>query len=219
MANKLTLKPEDLDFEYKMLQEELNSLDSIFNDAKERLDAVAKIPSRANPVFMASQTSNLISIKEKRLNIIKELTNIKKSKMEMEIKMFTANNKLEDQQSGVSKDILDLYRLLNKTDKVELMKNALEEPEEEIQQPEGKDLDDLLNARLNEESNEPKIIKQTLPSEYSIVCTTNKELYIIDEDYNIIEDCDFDLNKINIVKVEEEKAFDDKGNSYEVVEL
>jgi len=219
MANKLTLKPEDLDFEYKMLQEELNSLDSIFNDAKERLDAVAKIPSRANPVFMASQTSNLISIKEKRLNIIKELTNIKKSKMEMEIKMFTANNKLEDQQSGVSKDILDLYRLLNKVDKVELKQNALEQSEEEIQQPEGKDLDDLLNARLNEESNEPKIIEQTLPSKYSIVCTTNKELYIIDEDYNIIEDCDFDLNKINIVKVEEEKAFDDKGNSYEVVEL
>jgi len=218
MANKLQLNPEELDCEYNMLQNELKSLDDLFNEAKERLDSVAKIPSRANPVFMANQTSNLISIKEKRLNIIKELTNIKKSKMEMELKMFSANNKLDDQQTGVSKDILDLYRLLNKNDKSELVQATLEE-EEVIEQPEGQELEDLLNARLNEDQPKPIVKEQELPTGYSIVCTANKELYIIDEDYNIIDDCDFDLSIINITSIDDEKAYDDKGNSYEVVEL
>lgn len=218
----LKLNPAELDFEYKMLMDELESLDSLYTEAKSRLDAVSKIPSRANPVFMASQTANLISIKEKRLNIIKELTNIKKAKMEMETKMFTANNKLDEQNSGVSKDILDLYNLINgKNTDINI------EEDVEINQPTDEEIDKIFEERLNEDNinkkNETKN-KQTLPSEYSIVCTKNKELYIIDSDYNIIDDLDFDTSVIKIVEFtinndNEEIAVDEDGNVYEVVEI
>jgi len=224
-SNKLLLNPEELDEEYNMLLLELQSLDILFNEAKDRLDAVAKTPTRANPVFMSSQTANLISIKEKRLNIIKELTNIKRTKMDMEAKMFSANNKLEDQQSGVSKDILDLYRLLNKSDKTTLLQSSMEEAEEEnIEQPSNEEIDKILNDRLSIGEEEQKIETkktQVLPAEYNIVCTKNKELYIIDSDYNIIDDCEFDTSLINIVKFDtvedEEFAYDEDNNRYEVV--
>lgn len=215
---KLKLQPEDLDLEYEMLLNELKSLDDLFDSAKKRLDDASKIPSRANPVFMASQTSNLISIKEKRLNIIKELTNIKKSKMEMELKMFNANNKLDDQNTGISKEILDIYRLLNKNDKSVLLQESIDESNE-IENKQNnltdKEIDDILNSRLN--INEEK---QKLPSDYKIVCTKDKDLYIVDEDYNIIEDYDFDLKSINIVKFDMiGHAYDEDNNEYEVVEI
>jgi len=217
----LKLNPAELDFEYKMLMDELDSLDSLYTEAKSRLDAVSKIPSRANPVFMASQTANLISIKEKRLNIIKELTNIKKAKMEMETKMFTANNKLDEQNSGVSKDILDLYNLINGKN------NDIIEEDIEINQPTDEEIDKIFEERLNEDNiNKKKETKnkQTLPSEYSIVCTKNKELYIIDSDYNIIDDLDFDTSVIKIIEFTtnndgEEIAIDEDNNFYEVVEI
>jgi len=226
-GSKLTLKPEELDKEYAMLEQELKSLDSLFTDAKSRLDAVSKVPTRANPVFMASQTANLISIKEKKLNIIKELTNIKKSKMDIEAKMFTANNKLEDQTTGISQDVLTLYRLLNKNDKSVLKQNAIEDEENVVvEQPSDAEINAILEARLNEgkESEKEDIKKkQVLPDEYSIVCTKDKTLYIIDEDYNIIEDSGFDTSVIKIVKFDtiedEEFAYDEDNNRYEVVEI
>ena len=108
MSNKLNIDSQSLDFEYKMLMDELDSLSDLYNEAKDKLDAATKVPSRANPVFMASQTANLISIKEKRLQIIKELTNIKKSKIDFDIKVFNTNNKLEENETGISKEILDI---------------------------------------------------------------------------------------------------------------
>jgi hypothetical protein len=225
MANnsRLQLNPEDLDKEYNMLESELESLDLLFNDAKARLDAMSKYPTKSNPVFMASQTANLISIKEKRLNIIKELTNIKKSKMDMELKMFTANNKLEDQSTGVSKEILDIYRLLNKNDKSTLLEETINDNKEElINEPSDEEIDRIFKERLSEDEKEKKDqtkLEQTLPDEYSIVCTKDKTLYIIDEDYNIIDDCNFDTSVINIVKVEDEYAYDEDNNTYEVVEI
>lgn len=226
-GNKLVLNPEELNKEYNMLENELASLDELFIDAKDRLDKASKIPTRANPVFMSSQTANLISIKEKKLNIIKELTNIKKAKMEIEAKMFTANNKLDDQSSGISRELLDMYRLLNKNDKTELLQNTLEDEENNnIPEPTDEEIDAIFEARLSEgETKRKKEIKnkQTLPSEYSIVCTRNKDLYIIDEDCNIIEDCTFDTSVINIIKFDTlediEYAYDEDNNRYEVVEI
>ena len=187
---------------------------------------MAKVPTRANPVFMSSQTANLISIKEKRLNIIKELTNIKKSKMEIELKKFNANNKLEDVQAGVSKEILDIYRLLNKNDKSVLLEESIKENDKPEIELTDEEINEIFEERLSLGENEKKEKKkkeQVLPSEYSIVCTKDKNLYIIDEDYNIIEDCDFDTSVIDIVKFDtiddNEYAYDKDNNIYEVVEI
>lgn len=226
MADKLNINVNDLDVEYKMLLNELDSLNELYDEAKMRLDKVASVPSRANPVFMASQTSNLISIKEKRLNIIKELTNIKKSKIDIDMKIFNTNNKLDEIESGVSKEILDIYRLLNKNDKNVLLEETIENEDNEEEQLTDEDFENILNERLIEEKknkDEKNKITQTLPSEYSIVTTKDKELYIVDSDYNIIEDCNFDTSFIHIKEFKEkdgeEYGYDEDGNYYEVVEL
>ena len=226
MADKLKIDVNDLDVEYKMLLNELDSLNELYDEAKMRLDKVANVPSRANPVFMASQTSNLISIKEKRLNIIKELTNIKKSKIDIDMKVFNTNNKLDEIESGVSKDILDIYRLLNKNDKNILLEETIEDDENQEEQLTDDDFENILKERLIEEkeNKESEIKKtQTLPSEYRIVTTKDKTLYIIDDDYNIIEDCSFDTSFIHIIEFKEkdgeEYGYDEDGNYYEVVEI
>lgn len=227
MANntKLELNPELLDEEYSMLLNELDSLTDLYDDAKKRLDMVAKTPTRSSPTFITNQTANLISIKEKRLNIIKELSNIKKSKMDIELKNFNANNKLDDVQSGVSREILDIYRLLNKNDKSVLLEETINDTPV-VEEPSDEEINKIFEARLEldvSNKKEKKKKEQTLPSEYSIVCTKDKTLYIIDSDYNIIEDLDFDTSVIDIVRFDsfdgEEYAYDKDNNRYEVVEI
>ena len=82
MANKeIKLNINDLDKEYQMFLNEFKSLEELYDESKDLLDKSSRIATRSNPVFMASQTSNLVSIKEKRIGIIKELAGIKKSTM------------------------------------------------------------------------------------------------------------------------------------------
>ena len=224
MNNKLNLDPDKLDIEYNMLLEELKDLEDIYTSSNNVLKNFTKMQTRSSPTFIANQTANLISIKEKKLNVIKELTNIKKSKMDIEAKMFTANNKLEDQNTGISKDILDLYRLLNKADKSVLIEDSINNEEE--QQMTNTEIDNILNSRLSEgkvEQQKETKKKQVLPEDYSIVCTKDKQLFIIDSDYNIIDDCEFDTSVINIIRFDtvedEEFAYDEDNNRYEVVEI
>lgn len=228
-GKKLNIDADVLNTEYQMLIDELISLDDLYNEAKERLDIVAKTPTRANPVFMASQTANLISIKEKRLSIIKELTSIKKSKIDINIKEFNANNKLEESENGISNDILNIYRLLNKNDKSELLKTTIED-EENIDDdiPSDEEFDKIFEEKVQNNSEEVKKETKTklkaLPDGYKIVCDLDKNLYIIDNDYNIIEDLDYDLSAIKIVKIEDNNedesfAYDEDNNAYELVEL
>lgn len=223
--NKLELNPEVLDIEYQMLMEELDSLNSLYDEAKDRLDAVAKYPTKANPVFMASQTANLISIKEKRLNIIKELINIKKAKSELKAKEFNANNKLEEIESGASREILELYRLLNKNDKSILLQTSIEDEDNTVEEIEtDEDFEEIYKNAVDEEFSNNKKKTQKIPDGYKVVCDEDKNLYIVDNDYNLIEeDIGVNLDLIKIVKFkevdEETFGYDENGNAYEVVEV
>ena len=231
MANKLELNPELLDIQYKMLEDELESLDDLYKEAKNDLDNNRRFATRGSNTFIANQTANLISIKEKRLNIIKELTNIKKTQIDIKAKEFSTNNKLEDNQTGFSKDVLDIYKLISGNMKLDSIETSEDKYKPELEYTDD-EVEDILNERLNEgtvEENKKKKKKQRLPDGYSIVVTENEEKYIVDEDYNIIEDCDFDLSLINIVRFEdieneetgetETYAYDEDGNAYDVVEF
>jgi hypothetical protein len=219
-----------------MLIEELKELDELYDSAKERLDNSTKYATRSSPVFISNQTSNLISIREKKLNIIKELSNIKKSKMDIEMKVFNTNNKIDDNDTSTSEEVLALYKLLHSTDRKELIKQAEESSNkigdvntnEVIDDIDDISFDELVKERLEE--NKEEIIKEhikiDLPKGYSIVCTSNSELYIVDNDYNIIENnkkIKVDLNSIKIVEFikenDEDYAIDVDGNKYEVVEI
>lgn len=225
MGKKLELNPEILNLEYDRLIKELNDLDDLYEMAKKDLDTNRKYVTRGSNTFIANQTANLISIKEKRLNIIKELSNIKKNQIEIKAKEFNTNNKIEDNESGYSKEVLDIYKLLSGTNRIDLIQQSLEENPPELEYSD-KELDDILNERINEgniDNNIKKKKEQKLPDGYSIVVTKDKEKYIIDSDYNIIEDCEYDLSLINIIKFdvvgEDEYGYDEEGNAYEVVEL
>lgn len=231
----LELNIEQLNEEYDMLKEELTSLDSLYNEAKEKLDGNSKYPTKMNFVFVSNQTSNLISIKEKRLNIIKELTNIKKTKMEMEMKLFQTNNKIEDGETSSSLEAREIFNLIQGINRKELMediKNTEEKVmEEEFKKDNSKDdeLEKVLEERIKEENrkkdekNNKKSIE--LPNDLRLVVDKDKNIYVIDSDYNLLEDEEYNKYKENIVIIDfetindEEFAIDNDGNKYEVIEF
>jgi hypothetical protein len=225
-AQRLSLNAEMLDEEYNLLKNELDDLDEMFEETSKTVKELRKYPSRQNPVIMSSQTTNLITIKDKKISIIKELINIKKAKIDIKAKEFNYNNKLDEVESGVSKEILEIYRLLNKNDKSILIQESLEDNKEEPLELTDEEIDKVFEERLGEakeEYKEKKKKEQVLPDEYHIVVTKNKEFFIVDEDYNIIDDIEYDTSVIDIKEFYEENgeelAKDTEGHIYEVVEL
>lgn len=233
MANKkLELDYSLLDEEYEALKKELVELDKLYEKSEGLLDKNSGV--RANSLFISSQTSNLISIKDKKLSIYKELIGIKEKKLELEVKQYAANKNTNDDEKGNRiEDLKVLFGMLINSDRNTLIngkENNLPSGEEDI---EDIDIDSLLDDRLdddkkikNEEIEKQKntndIFELLKKENLKIVVDQDRNLYIIDEDYNIIEDNLYSnyLDNIVIEKYDDNGfAFDVNGKKYEVVEF
>jgi len=235
MANKkLELDYSLLDEEYEALKKELVELDKLYEKSEGLLDKNSGV--RANSLFISSQTSNLISIKDKKLSIYKELIGIKEKKLELEVKQYAANKNNNDEEKGNRiEDLKVLFGMLINSDRNTLIngeENNLPSGEEDINDI---DIDSLLDDRLdnnekikNEEiekqknTNDIDIFKLLEKENLRIVVDQDRNLYIIDEDYNIIEDdlySDY-IDKI-VIEIYDNNgfAYDTDGKKYEVVEF
>ena len=233
MANKeIKLNINDLDKEYQMFLNEFKSLEELYDEAKDLLDKSSRIATRSNPVFMASQTSNLVSIKEKRIGIIKELAGIKKSKLELQMKEFNLNKKDNEMDGSFSKETLDMFKLLTGIDRSELLSktNEIEINDEESFELDDEEFDAAFETAVNDNKREnfkenTKKKKINIPDYLTIVVDAEKNKYLIDDDYNIIEDKKYQdvIDSIIITDFESENdedfAIDNDGNRYEVIEL
>lgn len=233
MANKeIKLNINDLDKEYQMFLNEFKSLEELYDEAKDLLDKSSRIATRSNPVFMASQTSNLVSIKEKRIGIIKELAGIKKSKLELQMKEFNLNKKDNEMDGSFSKETLDMFKLLTGIDRSELLSktNEIEINDEESFELDDEEFDAAFETAVNDNKREnfkenTKKKKINIPDYLTIVVDAEKNKYLIDDDYNIIEDEKYQdvIDSIIITDFESENdedfAIDNDGNRYEVIEL
>lgn len=231
MANKkVNLNIETLDIEYELMKAELVELTNLYNESKTMLDNF-KQGTKINTVFLATQTSNLISIREKILNIYKEMTGIKKSKMDFMLKENTANSKINDEASNNAALLKDIFGLIMGQNRSDIIPSPnIIDDQSTLPENVDPDLDfdkllesraEELNVSLTSENKEVEEIDDGL----RIVVDRDRNLYVIDMDYNLIEDHRKNLDKIVIVDFINEddpdniKAIDNDGNEYEVIEF
>ena len=64
----------------------IEELDELYDETKEHFDAVKRARSNGSLAFIHLQTSNLVSIKNSKFSVLKELINIKKIEAELTLK-------------------------------------------------------------------------------------------------------------------------------------
>ena len=92
--NKVILNIDDLLNEYQRMESEINEIDSLYLSSKDLLENSTR-GSRANLVFVSNQTSNLISIKNHKLNLLKTMNDIKKSIIDLKIKEYNLTDSFQ----------------------------------------------------------------------------------------------------------------------------
>lgn len=126
-------------------QEELDQLDralldieSLYDETKEHYDEVKNSRSRGSLSFAHLQLGNLISMRNSRVNIIKEKISVKKTIADFQMK----EKRAEGAGAGDTAMIAELMRQLNRQDAVNKNAPAVEEEED--------DADDALERRIAE---------------------------------------------------------------------
>ena len=236
MENNLSLNIDELINEYNKMNDEIQEIDTLYNTSKELLENNSR-GSRSNFVFVANQTSNLISIKNHKLNLLKNMNDIKKSIIDLKMKEFNiiSKNGLEGVNSSTKEIADEIFAKLISADKKELIDSSIKQSDEESNNLTEEDIDKLLEARIEEDNKKNKkeeTKKDKKKNKYHIVIEDSDNTpLIIDDDYNLIDDDnDEDYKELlekseNIVIVdfkEEEDtkyAIDSEGNTYEVVSV
>jgi hypothetical protein len=213
----------DITKELEMLYKELQENDKLFQEVKQHYDQVTKSRGSGTLGFIQNQTANLISLKSGRLNIIQQIINAKKIDAETKLKIANANKDNTGGDEIIRKMADSMYDLIirNKRDKSfdEILLDGTQKNSISIEE---EDIDALLEARLKEEQEEEKLEnnKDEEKPKYTYVVDLEKNIYCIDENYNIIEDATIPDLEITIeIDGEEYVAIDQYGNRYDVVEF
>jgi len=228
----LSLNIDELISEYNRMNSEIEEIDTLYTSSKELLESNTK-GSRANYVFVANQTSNLISIKNHKLNLLKSMNDIKKSIIDLKIKEYNFSLKNGDISDNTKEIVDQLFKKLMNLDTNEIIQASIEEHINDNDRLSEEDIDKLLEERIhNDKKKEEKPVKKETKKFNIVINNSDNVPYIIDKDYNIIEDDDSEEFKEifrkseNIVilnKKDNENgdtiAIDSDGNEYEIVEL
>ena len=185
-----------------MIDEELEVTESLYTELKNHFDGIKRSTSNGALTFISKQTPNLIALRKNKIDLIKEKNSITKNVIDSSIKLI-----VEDENDNKDNEILkQLHQMLlsnNPSTYLESMENDNEEITEE-------DMDNLLEARL-EEINSKKEKTKSKPKEqklkhksYNFVIDTDYNLYAVDSDYNILEDEDIEYPDWEITFEEDE---------------
>jgi len=226
-----------LDEELEELNETILELEELYSESKEMLNNhikknVVKPGSRTNYVFIASQTSNLVSIKEKKIALIKEKVNIEKNREDLRLKIANSNEKNgSDGNNDILKGMFNLITNGKNISNIEQDKSYNEEIS---------NLDELIKNKIANDSNEEevekddsiksgnippinKFINRISKDNLKVVVDNNTlEPYVINEDYQLFPEYSDELNEFKLFfKIDEEYeiAIDDFDNEYELIDL
>ena len=226
-----------LNKELENLYEELKNMDILYDETKKILDDHISPPpgnsvyNKKNYVFIASQNSNLVTIRDKRLSILKEIDNLKLKQEEIRYKQASFNK--EDgniENNEIMKNILNAININNSNTFINdnTKKESINEDDNIL-------LDNEIDNILKEEENDFNFIsdylndlnKSTDKYEFKLAFDLkDNQVYIIDQDYNLYQEYSNELNR-NYFKMDEnfivdsdnEIAFDKFNNEYELIEL
>lgn len=232
--------------EYNRISNEIADIDNLYNSSKDLLDS--NRGTRMNYVFISNQTSNLISIKNHKLNLLKTMNDIKKSIIDLKIKEFNLNSKNNSINDNTQQIINEIYNKMLNGNTQELLETTINNSINDENLSE-EDIDKLLENRLKEingnDNKENSNNEEINENDNTTDEDSEKEYYkyriviqddgyvplIVDDDYNLIEDeNDEDYKELkeiadNIVIVdtcEEDDttyAIDSEGNYYEMVSV
>ncbi|QXN67919.1 hypothetical protein FPHOBKDP_00169 [Listeria phage LPJP1] len=153
---KFSIDPELID-EYNMLKKELSSIDELYTYSEGYFDRGSKAQNsrmKTDPRFVTDQTSNLISLKTMKMQLIKAMSDLKVKMADIKIKEYNINNKDSDingDQSLIIKGIVNELLNTNRKDLQKVVDENLENDnnEDNENEVEEQDYDKLIEERLN----------------------------------------------------------------------
>lgn len=191
----------NLNRELELLEEELIENENIYNQIKKHFDSTMK-NQYSQSKFVAEQTTNLMNIRNSRLNIIKEMIGVKKSQVDIQIKDYTAT-KAEQGENGSNQALAkEIYNLLKNDTREGSIEKILETANNiETVNNDNNTMDDdaLLEERIKKirekKEKENQEAKKEIP--HIFACDNNKNIYALSLDGSTILD-GIELPKMDI---------------------
>jgi len=207
-----SLYSEDLfNEEMKMINDELNDLDNLYNEIKTHFDVIKNSQARGSLVFIKDQTNNLISIKNAKLSYIKQKADLKKNITDFAFKEKNISNKENESVDTITAEI---YRKITNDfkfvpDKHELnsdidIDKILDEELEDINIENIVDNitsveDTKVEYNTNEEIIEDNILSEELEETNDENNEEDNSMIVVDIDTNIF----YKVNKTNLELIDE----------------
>lgn len=222
----------DLDEQLQILQQELDDAQDFYEQVKTHYDRIMQSKSTGTFKFITDQTSNIMNIRNGKVNIIKEMINIKKLKAEMQIKELSIN-KNENGDNGyileISRSVYDMMKadkregnvsaLLEKANKKD--QNAENNKKENSSKNEEMLKERMLKIREKKQAQQKE--KEIKERGYIFACDTSGKVYAVNlegtEIYDDVEIPDFevtfetdDLTGLTVAK-------NQYGDTMEIIEI
>jgi hypothetical protein len=204
--------------ELDILYSEMKRLKKLYKEIKDHYDHVKKSRSHAALEFISSQTKNLITIKTTIISLIKQSVDIKKIAKDIDIKTKVGD---EFKHEALLEKLVDMLQDVKNIEKGKPADNLLEDEFSDED-----DIDSKLEGRLEEfqeDEEEPEEEEATIEElGYKVIFDNEKNQYLVDENYEIIEDYEVEPIKVRFKKnkkTKERYAKDKEGNKYEIVDI
>ena len=227
--------------ELDMLESEIKDTDKLYGELKEHFDEVKKSRGQGSLTFISKQTANIVSAKTAKTALIKELINTKKIIIDSAIKTKTeeenTNNNSEllaqlhdmllsnKKENYIPDKLNDANKVIEENKKEENQEQYLERLKERMESINNKDNVSKVNDNGNIENSEDITIEEETISEENTniryVVDMDKNIYPVDENYNILED---EVIPDYIISFEEDEegnyiAKNQYGEELEIIEL
>ena len=205
--------------ELDMIKSEIQASDELFNELKEHFDKVKKSTSSGALTFISKQTPSLISAKNNKISLMKDLVNTKKIIIETSLK-----TKSEEGKDGDNATIAAIHKMLLENKKDDYIKNMVTEESQE--QYDDEYYDNLLEAKIEEINEEAETKEEEIKTAGNIenvkfVVDMEKNIYAVDENYNILEDVEIPPFIIEFIEENGEivRAENQYGEELDIVSL
>lgn len=202
--------------ELNLIQKEIEATDDLYDELKLHFDNIKKSTGNGALTFISKQTPNLVSLKGNKISLIKDLVNTKKIIIESSIK-----TKGNDDNSKEDEILKGIHRLLLENKKEDYIQN-IEKESENQQEHDDEYYDNLLEERLIEinETTKNEEPEKSKDEDIKYVVDLEKNIYPVDESYNILENVDIPDFIIEFKDIDNEvKAFNQYGTEIEIVDL
>lgn len=205
----------------ELIEGEIKKTDELYNELKKKFDKINNSTSPGSLNFIAKQTPNLVSLRNNRISLIKELNTVQKIIIDSTLKTKNVENDENSEDNIVLKKLHKILMNPNsfssieeipteedtkflvdqQDDNIEEYENAFEEAYNSLEDEENYNeiIKDSM-SHIDEEENSEEYnsdIDNTLPDYndeayletygYRFVCDMDRNIYAIDENYDMLE--------------------------------